>query len=229
MIFLPWHRWYLLQMETFLQGLDCRVTIPYWDWSKHSYTWWNTSDIQGVWCPGPHCLGGDGATKNDKCVLDGPFSKNAWNLTSSSGGGCLKRNFAKYIVLGDSEAVKMTLSMPVGFFNVFEWILREKFHNDFHDAVKGTMANHVTASNAPEFWLHHSFLDKLWHDWQSKGVQYKYHYNYLSNCKMPLTRYYSWQLLDSENLPEGIGVIYDNLFLNKSNWRREGRSRLQAH
>ena len=30
--FLPWHRWFLLQVENALQEQDCRVTIPYLDW-----------------------------------------------------------------------------------------------------------------------------------------------------------------------------------------------------
>lgn len=31
--FLPWHRWYILEMENLLKEVDCWVTIPYWDWS----------------------------------------------------------------------------------------------------------------------------------------------------------------------------------------------------
>src|SRR5438067_840569 len=30
--FLPWHRWYLHQLEQRLQQVDPTVTIPYWDW-----------------------------------------------------------------------------------------------------------------------------------------------------------------------------------------------------
>ncbi len=31
--FLPWHRWFILQFENLLREVDCRVTVPYWDWS----------------------------------------------------------------------------------------------------------------------------------------------------------------------------------------------------
>ncbi len=34
--FLPWHRWYLLQVENVLQEQDCRVTIPYFDWEHEA-------------------------------------------------------------------------------------------------------------------------------------------------------------------------------------------------
>ena len=208
-IFLPWHRWYILQMENFLQTLDCRVTIPYWDWSKKSKTWWKSSNIRGIWCPGAHCLGGDGSKEDDHCVKNGPFRKQQWTLIQSAGGGCLKRNFAKYIALGDHDAVKMTLSMSISLFRVFEWIIREKFHNDLHDGVAGSMASHVTSSNAPEFWLHHSFLDKLWYNWQANGRDYKYHYLPRSMNRMPFSEYFTWQLLDSDNLPGGAKIAYD--------------------
>ena len=38
-IFLPWLRWYLLEFENFLRQIDCRITIPYLDWSKDLDNW----------------------------------------------------------------------------------------------------------------------------------------------------------------------------------------------
>lgn len=38
--FLPWHRWYLMKMENILRKIDCRATIPYWDWSLFSGQPW---------------------------------------------------------------------------------------------------------------------------------------------------------------------------------------------
>ena len=31
--FLPWHRWFILQYENLLREIDCRITVPFWDWS----------------------------------------------------------------------------------------------------------------------------------------------------------------------------------------------------
>jgi hypothetical protein len=31
--FLPWHRWFVLQYENLLREIDCRITVPFWDWS----------------------------------------------------------------------------------------------------------------------------------------------------------------------------------------------------
>ena len=32
--FLPWHREFLLQVESDLQGIDASLSIPYWDWTQ---------------------------------------------------------------------------------------------------------------------------------------------------------------------------------------------------
>ncbi|TKH61965.1 tyrosinase family protein, partial [Bacillus cereus] len=31
--FLPWHRYYINQLELDLQQIDSTVTLPYWDWT----------------------------------------------------------------------------------------------------------------------------------------------------------------------------------------------------
>ena len=37
--FLPWHRWFALEMENLLRQVDCRITLPWWDWTKKTTTW----------------------------------------------------------------------------------------------------------------------------------------------------------------------------------------------
>ncbi|KAJ7379020.1 hypothetical protein OS493_018814 [Desmophyllum pertusum] len=85
-IFLPWHRWYLLEFENFLRQIDCRVTIPYWNWSRVAEHWTRGS----VWSPASHGLGGNGVLP-DRCVMDGPFRKSEFNLPLSVGGGLLEK------------------------------------------------------------------------------------------------------------------------------------------
>ena len=48
-VFLPcWYRWYLTEFENLLRRIDCRVTIPFWDWSKNTHHWWKTFGILGI-------------------------------------------------------------------------------------------------------------------------------------------------------------------------------------
>jgi tyrosinase len=53
-----------------------------------------------------------------------------------------------------------------GTFTGFQTQLESVVHNDTHDAVGGNMGG-PTSPTDPLFWLHHSFIDKIWSDWQA--------------------------------------------------------------
>ena len=209
-IFFPWHRWFLVQFENLLRRIDCRVTLPYWDWSRVAHHWWRGSRYKDIWNPGQHGLGGDGHGW-DQCVEDGPFSKDKWKLLNVSGGGCLRRNFKHVALTGNTHHLRRTLSLPLKDFLQFEDTVRNIYHGDLHDLIRGTMWTSMTASNAPEMVLHHSFLDKLWAEWQKKGQEYiKAYYPHLPSKKMPGSNYSASQWIDSNNLPGHVKVIYED-------------------
>ena len=204
-IFLPWHRWYLLEFENFLRQIDCRVTIPYWDWSRVAEHWVQQSE-DSVWSPAPHGLGGNGIFL-DRCVTDGPFRESEFHLPWSVGGGCLKRNFNLSCNLPNQEDARNLIMLKN--FTMFEQTIREQFHTKFHNCVGENMARHETASFAPEFWLLHGFIDKLWADWQSKSVANQFHYYTNNMFTMPGSGRFPWEYLDLDSLPEGVKVLYE--------------------
>ncbi|CAB4022546.1 tyrosinase-like isoform X2 [Paramuricea clavata] len=153
--FLPWHRWFILQYENLLKQIDCRVTVPYWDWSlvganPFASNFWNT---------GASGFGGNGNPPGS-CVNTGPFRVGKFSLVASAGGGCLTRNFNGSAP--DAVAVKDLLTTTPANFYEFEEMLRRKFHDDIHCIIRGTMCSPDSAS-APEFFLHHGFVDKIWY------------------------------------------------------------------
>ena len=208
-IFFPWHRWFLVEFENLLRRIDCRITLPYWNWSRVADRWWSSSDDEDFWSPGDHGLGGDGNPSEYHCVEDGPFNKDQWHLLKITGGGCLTRNFSYISLTGNPEHLRRTLALPLEMFLEFEKIVRLIYHNDIHHVVGGTMYA-TTASNAPEVIPHHSFLDKIWHQWQKKGDDYKNVYFPSIPDKFPMLEYYGWQWLDSDNLPGGVKVTYED-------------------
>ena len=104
---------------------------------------------------------------------DGLFSKDKWHLLDVSGGGCLKRNFTKDSLPYDIDHVNKTLSLPLEAFEEFEDTVRVDYHVLALEAIGGTMRNPQIAGNAPELLLHHSFVDKLWNQWQNKEMNTK--------------------------------------------------------
>lgn len=203
--FLPWHRWYLLQMENILRKVDPIVTVPYWDWSLWSGAPW-LDKVMSTWSNAPWGFGSNGG--RDGCVYSGPFGKRHFTLTS---GGCLKRNFNGNPP--DCIAVHKCLRILSNKFTDFEMTLRDTLHNNMHCRIGGrggTMCSRQSA-NAPEFLLHHAFTDKLWSDWQKKGTRYK-------NAYFPGTIYLygvsprlrPLNLMDLSRQPGGVCVTYDD-------------------
>ena len=161
--FLPWHRCFILQYENLLREIDCRVTVPYWDWNPVGAKPL-TSD---VWNPGPHGFEGN-SISNPSCVRIGPFRAGAWSVISSAGGGCLTRSFSGSTP--NAMDVKM-LIMENGnasqFLNI-ESLLRFYFHDSVHCVIAGIICT-INSASAPEFSLHHGYLDKMWWDWQNRS------------------------------------------------------------
>ena len=85
--FLPWNRFFLIEYENLLRSVDCRITIPYWDWTIAPNTPYNTKYFDDT-------LGfGRQIRSSDKCVISGPFRADHWTKSPASGGGCLQREY----------------------------------------------------------------------------------------------------------------------------------------
>lgn len=64
--FLPWHRWMILQYENLLRQVDCKITVPYWDWSLVSARPFNND----FWENSMYGFGGNGEGERS-CVNTG--------------------------------------------------------------------------------------------------------------------------------------------------------------
>ena len=113
----------------------------------------------------------------------------------------------------DCIAIHKCLRNPYHKFTEFESTLRDTLHNSMHCRIggkRGTMCSKLSA-NAPEFLLHHAFVDKIWADWQKKGTHYKNAYFrgiiYLYGITPQLR---AQNLLDLSKQPEGVCVVYDD-------------------
>lgn len=161
--FLPWHRWYILALENLLRQIDCNITVPYWDWSLEPQTWQNSV----VWAA--QCgLGGNGGPGNDY-VTTGLFHQTNWLLTPSAGGR-LQRQFNGNVP--DCASVAMIQRSSIAEFDVWHTFISSNLHDAVHCNIGGTMCSRDSA-NAPEFFFHHGFIDKLWADWQARGPEYR--------------------------------------------------------
>lgn len=190
--FLPWHREFLMQMETDLLKIDASLFVPYWDWTRDAEL--PDPTTAPIWKP--DFLGGNGLESDQWRVQDGPFAFMAgrWPVPAYPDDGLpgpgLKRQFGTMLpTLPTEDDLKLAMAerfydtpsydqtpFTVGFRNRLEgWITvrgdnrvktpGSQLHNRVHLWIGGNMAP-MTSPNDPAFFLHHCFVDKVWSDWQ---------------------------------------------------------------
>lgn len=138
--FLPWHRWFVLEMEREIHklgGVYRAVTIPYWDWLS--------SPSMPVVVVGGFGNGSDG------CVDTGPFQN--WTTTL---GTCLTRRRDDSAHLWSEKSVCSLFPR-----RDFSLSLENGPHAEVHLFVGGNMAT-MASPDDPLFWMHHAFVDLLW-------------------------------------------------------------------
>ena len=109
-------------------------------------------------------------------------------------------------------AIHITLRFTVKDFKKFEEMVRKFYHNELHCCIQGTMEL-KSASNTPEFLLHHTFMDKLWYDWQGKGPEYRMKLDDNMDSKLRGAGYVVRKFMDPDNLGAfGTAVHYKDPF-----------------
>lgn len=202
--FLPWHRYYILELENLLQQVDCRVTVPYWDWVSDS-----TSPMVGhPWTNSNSWLGGDG--DDGGCVTTGPFAFPSWTLPN---GQCLRRNFnvgATMATLADVQTLYNNYpDATASDYNGIRVGLESGpgMHNTGHCIISGTACTSGAAA-APEFFMHHCNIDKLWADWQAKSPMHVNAYSGNLLTPMPGTGIAPVKVMNLNNQPDNVKVCY---------------------
>ena len=211
--FLPWHRYFILRYEKILRRVNCKFTVAYWDWSLVSRNPFNTANREDLWHSANTGFGGDGVGEFPHCVQTGPFRHSQWSLVPPPAETqpqlarrCLSRGFNGNPP--DSLAVEMVLQTPVGNFSDFELMLRY-LHGVVHCLIDDTMCSKDSAS-APEFFLHHGFIDKMWDDWQKKSDAHKNAFFPSVNGSIPDTQLRPVDVIDVSSQPGGVRVEYQS-------------------
>lgn len=190
--FLPWHREFLMQLETELRSIAPAAFIPYWDWTADAKL---ADPATGpMWAA--DFMGGNGLESDEWRVQDGPFAHHDGNWPvppyqeDDLPGPGLKRQFGQILPsLPTEDDLKLVMAetfydtpnyerspFTIGFRNRLEgWVTQRgdsrvqkagsQLHNRVHLWVGGNMAP-MTSPNDPVFFLHHCFVDKVWADWQ---------------------------------------------------------------
>ena len=122
------------------------------------------------------------------------------------------------------NSIRNILKIPPRRFRDFNLHIIHNYHNIVHNMIGGTMSTDY-AANAPEFWFHHGFLDKIWYMWQLQSDDHKFvHFLQRNTTKMMGCGYTRRDYVDSHHLPKSIRVKYSSFPLpphGKTNKKEE--------
>lgn len=194
--FLPWHRYFMIAYENALRN-ECGYTgtQPYWNWALDSgsgkdirnspvfdpVTGFGGNGEAGVPVPvtisRPDIPGGTGGG----CVLNGPFV----NMTLAVGPGesvdynprCLSRSINPTIANTYLTSDNLSPLQTADNYGEFRLITEGDqklgaapiitFHGAGHYATGGEAGDFISSNAEPLFYLHHTFIDALWLEWQN--------------------------------------------------------------
>jgi tyrosinase len=172
--FLPWHRYFLLTLEGFLQQAvnDTNFRIPYWDWCADAEL--PNPNTSPVWS-GTNLGQFIGPAWTVRLAMN-PFSGNLERVNRQlernlGAEGALATRSQVRTVVRDETAYDLTpynSSSPGGARNTVEgWIGSARIHNNVHVWVGGDMQL-SSSPNDPVFFLHHCQVDRIWAAWQQQ-------------------------------------------------------------
>ncbi|XP_070188785.1 uncharacterized protein [Littorina saxatilis] len=187
--FLPWHRYFLRQIEQKLQEIDCNIVLPYFDFTT------DVGNFSQALLWQANYFGGDGNRTNSSCVPDHPFGDpKRWEP-------CISRQFNLSVTLPTQVEIAMALASED--FMEMSMCL-ETAVSYVHAFIGGDM---MTAAGPydPVFYPIHAYVDMLYWDWQQKGENK--HQFPAAYGKIPLVPFNipTFQVFDSE---ESLCVTY---------------------
>lgn len=165
--FLPFHRYYMTVHEVLLRK-ECGYTgpLPYWDEPA------DVSNLVGSPVFDVDLgFGGDGAGST-KCVATGPFANLTLHMKDdgSVSNYCLTRSLSTRSFASAVQTNVDACLTETTYVDAWE-CLESRPHSAGHGGVGGLMLNPLISPGDPTFFLHHTYLDKVFWEWQSLDLE----------------------------------------------------------
>jgi len=162
--FLPFHRMMINTHELLLRN-ECNYTgsQPYWQEQLDAGKFSKSSLLDAK-----YGFGGNGLPTTH-CITDGPFK----DYVNPMGPGyvfkdhCIDRQINDAISQSSSKA-NVDACLTKTTWETAWPCIEANPHTGGHAGVGQQMSNGVSSPGDPLFWLHHTWLDKMWADWQAK-------------------------------------------------------------
>ena len=156
----------MLRYENLLREIDCRITIPYWDWTAFPVKPYDNP----VW---DNELGfGNSSRATDKCITTGPFKLDEFSIPESAGlsdeSTCIHRDYKEMEFPRRDSIERDILPLPAADFNTVHTQLQIFKGVTVLCIVGGDLCTNRAAWD-PVYLLHISHIDFIFDRWQRFG------------------------------------------------------------
>ncbi|KAI0470098.1 amino acid transporter [Xylariaceae sp. FL0804] len=167
--FLPFHRYYMTVHERMVRE-ECGYTgrMAYWDEVGELETLDSIADSE-LWST--EYFGGNGSG-DENCITDGPFVNLTlrFNQDGSATEKCLTRIFSQSQFSTAAQDNIDECNAIDNYTEAWDCWSRDP-HSAGHGGVGGIMSDATLSPGDPVFYLHHSYLDKLFWEWQNIDIE----------------------------------------------------------
>ena len=193
----------MLQYENLLREIDCRITIPYWDWTAFPVRPYQNP----VW---DNAFGfGNTSRPSDSCVTTGPFKSSEFLVPDGKGEYvCVRRNYNVEEFPRREAIERDILPLPALQFRRVHQQLQLFVGLTVLCYVGGDLCSSRSAYD-PVYLLYVSYIDFVFNRWQSIGdgresIRYGADGMALVFGRGLVVSEFS----DNKNLPGGVTVSY---------------------
>ena len=215
--FLPWHRAYLVAMESIGSELlgEPNFAVPYWDWTAYSQL--PPQFVQEMHQGADNPLFHQGRRMGPNDTLASvlmPFGVDAEQIFGQ--GNIDEIMSAESFQLFGSfknqnqDSIEPTWQRMRGAGAKLE----REVHDYGHGAVGGDMGNPRVSPNDPIFYLHHCNIDRLWDAWNKQGNPNEAETNwrdfiFVDNFPLADGSATADVVVSDTEVPENLGYVYD--------------------
>ena len=194
--FLTWHRLFILTVERAIQEvtLDYNFAMPYWDWTSNKETCeictedllgvaGENGTVKGKYLNDWHTICNEKETlqKTQICDLNHkkPFLKRLKDSDRKVHEDFPTKDEVNFALRFEQfDLPPYNRNSSCSFRNLLEGFVNTStgyptpnvhtLHNQVHYAIGGTMKSSFSSANDPIFFLHHSFVDRIFEKWLRK-------------------------------------------------------------
>ena len=151
-LFLAWHRAYLLRLEDALRKLDGTLALPFWNWTD------SESEMTGIPKAYAELMFDDGGQQKPNPLASGPISPIGPSARTQRAPRPANQ-------LDGFREVVSSAQMATSYAGLNNGLSGP--HGSVHVWVGGHMGAVDYAAYDPIFWAHHATVDRQWAEWQS--------------------------------------------------------------